>query len=155
MSEWTQADIDAVHETARARYYGAMNEGRGPVAGQPTEETAALANHILGCFGELAIAKELRVPWSRSVGQYDHRIPDVGIFHVRAGGRHHHKLIIRPEDVDETFPYVLVTTEKPPLDIVIQGWIYRKEATMDSYWQAPNGRPGAWFVPRHALSMPL
>ncbi len=155
MIAWTQEDIDAVYSTARARNDGAYTDGCIPHAGAPDEPDAELALHVLGCWGELAIAKELNIPWSRSVGQYDKRIPDVGIFHVRCRSRHFYELIIRPDDVDELFPYVLVTTEDPPADIEIRGWIRRPDARREEWWQTHGNRPGAWFVPHYALSMPL
>ncbi len=155
MTKWTQQDYDAVHATARARNDGAKIDGCIPHAGAPDQADDELALHILGCWGELAIAKELGIPWSRSVGQYDKRIPDVGIFHVRARSKHFYELIIRPDDIDELFPYVLVTTGDPPLDIEIRGWTYRTQATRPEWWQTYGNRPGAWFVPHYALSMPL
>ncbi len=155
MSEWTKDDIDAVYATAHDRFAGALREGRPPVAGESRDPEVALARDVLGCFGELHIAKQLGITWSRAVGQYDHSIPDVGIFHVRAAGQHHYKLILREEDTDNTFPYVLVTTENPPFDLETHGWIYRPDGLRDEWWQAPNGRRGAYFVPQYALSMPL
>ncbi len=155
MTDWTQADIDAVHATAAARYLYAVRDGRDDAAGASSDPATGFGYHLLGCWGEQAIAKELGIPWPRSVNQFDPHIPDVGIFHVRTRSKHHYQLIIRPTDTNASFPYVLVTTENPPHDIEIHGWIYRYDATREAWWKTHGNRPGAWFVPHYELSMPL
>lgn len=57
-------------------------------------------------------------------------------------------LIVRQNDSDAK-RYVLVICETPKFHII--GWVWGSDAKRPEYWRAPNGRPGAYFVPQSAL----
>ena len=107
-----------------------------------------LRNDVNGAAAELAVAKFLGIPWSRSVGTFTSVgdvADDIDVRHTeRAGGR----LILREKD----FPgrWVVFVTGSPP-NLVLQGYI-RAEDGMQPQWRAnPHDWHPAWFLPASAL----
>lgn len=102
--------------------------------------------HIEGAMAEIAVAKALNRYWDAGVNTF--KAGDVGNIQVRhtklAGGR----LIVREGDTSEDV-FVLVTGTSPAYSVL--GWIRGMDAKKEEYWQAPAGRPGAYFVPQSHL----
>jgi hypothetical protein len=104
--------------------------------------------HIEGALGECAYAKAMNVYWSGHSNVY-HTIPDVGTAEVRCRSRHDYELLIRRDDPDDR-PFVLVTGSCPDFRVV--GWIKGEDAKRPEWLQTHGNRPGAYFVPHHALT---
>lgn len=103
--------------------------------------------HILGCLGEMAVAKALNIYWNGALGNLD--ADDVGEWQVRTRSEHHYDLIVHDSDPDDK-RFVLVTA-KPPL-FRIHGWILGVKAKEKQFWKDPaKGRP-AFFVHKLALT---
>ena len=102
---------------------------------------------IEGAAGEMAVAKLLKRYWGGDVNTF--HAGDVGRVQVRSTELEDGCLIVRPADpVADTF--VLVVGRAPRFRVV--GYISGQEARQERWWRAPNGRPGAWFVPQSELS---
>lgn len=119
---------------------------------------------VEGACAELAVCKSLGVYWSAHIGAYEE--PDVVYrgagLHVRWTAPSDNRLIIRPRDLEkveklrEQFPqqrFVLVTGICPTYRIhgSYDAFAALRLTDASSYWLAPNGRPGAWFVPQVEL----
>lgn len=128
------------------RYARAVCNGWQPTAGQNGDDGWA---HVVGAWGELAVAIATGYLGPRDLERGDRGAPDVGPYHVRTTKLAPPKLIIRPDDCDDE-PFVLVVPRKLPAFEVV-GWILGIEAKQAKYLAAPNGRPAAWFVPPEAL----
>lgn len=106
---------------------------------------------VLGAAGEMAVAKVLDKFWTPSVNTM-HRIADIGTdIEVRTSTRSHSSLIVRENDVDTRWFY-LVVGEPPVLDV--KGYILGSEAKRDEWFrdgQRDGYRP-AWFVPQPYLT---
>jgi hypothetical protein len=100
---------------------------------------------IEGIAAEIAVAKALGIPYRPNLEGF--KAPDVGELHVRQTAHRDGSLIIRPGDPDGV--YVLAIGQCPVFRIV--GWIHSYDAKQPQYWRAPNGGPGAWFVPQRML----
>lgn len=104
----------------------------------------SLKNHILGSIGEFIVAQELGFSKPDSINTF--KEPDLpGGIQVRASKSRGDDLILRPADAgSEVYIQVLVDEEKGSGESL--GWIYGHEGKKPWFWNAPNGRPGAWFV---------
>jgi hypothetical protein len=100
---------------------------------------------IQGIAAEIAVAKALGIPYRPKLDGF--KAPDVEHLHVRQTAHRDGSLIIRPGDPDGV--YLLAVGQCPVFRIV--GWIHSYDAKQPQYWRAPNGGPGAWFVPQRAL----
>jgi hypothetical protein len=102
---------------------------------------------MTGCIGELVYAKARGV--FPLIGTADpDRDGDDGRLQYRATARPDGPLIVRPKD-SRSAPYLLVAGCGP--DFWLPGWMFGQDARQREWWQAPNGRPGAWFVPQTYL----
>jgi hypothetical protein len=102
--------------------------------------------HVEAIAAEIAVAKALGIRYRPKLDGFG--APDVGDLHVRWTTRSDGPLIIRPGDPDGV--YVLVTGQCPTFTVM--GWIHSYDAKRPQYWRAPNGGPGAWFVPQAELT---
>lgn len=109
-----------------------------------------LTTHIVGCIGEIAVAKGLNIQWDRSVGTYKNQADLSGNIEVRHRSNPEFQLIVRDNDKDDSI-YVL-SRGMPPGAIEIVGWIYGHMAKKEEYKKDPGGygRP-AYFVPDNIL----
>jgi hypothetical protein len=102
-----------------------------------------LASGIIGAIGEMGVAKALNVFFPAGFKQ-----TDAYFYEVRATTRKDGSLIVREND-SSAKTYVLALVEPPK--VIIAGCIYGADAKQKRFWRAPNGRPGAYFVPQRAL----
>jgi hypothetical protein len=102
--------------------------------------------HVEGIAAEIAVAKALGIPYRPKLDGFG--APDVYDLHVRQTAHRDGSLIIRPGDPDGV--YVLVTGQCPTF--MVMGWIHSYDAKQPQYWRAPDGGPGAWFVPQRRLT---
>lgn len=108
----------------------------------------AWGNHIIGCIGEMAIAKHLNKYWCGAVGNY--QSADVDRYQVRATMHKNGRLILHPED--DACIFFLVIVEKRLCHLA--GWMHADDARHEKYWKdIGNGRPAFW-VPQDDL-MPM
>lgn len=109
-----------------------------------------LTTHIVGCIGELAVAKVLNITWNRSVGTYKSQADLGGRLEVRHRSNPEFQLIIRDNDKDDSI-YIL-SRGMPPGAIEIVGWIYGHMGKKEEYKKDPGGygRP-AYFIPDNVL----
>jgi len=107
-----------------------------------------LANEIVGAIGEMGVAKALNVFFPAGFRQ-----TDAYFYEVRATTRKDGSLIVRESD-SSAKTYVLALVDPPK--VIIAGCIYGADAKQQRFWRAPNGLPGAYFVPQRALKpLPL
>jgi hypothetical protein len=102
--------------------------------------------HVEGIAAEIAVAKALGIRYRPKLNGF--KAPDVEHLHVRQTAHRDGSLIIRPGDPDGI--YVLVTGQCPTFTVM--GWIHSSDAKRPQYWRAPDGGPGACFVPQRKLS---
>lgn len=128
-----QRALDAIRNDRQGRY-GADND-------------AGFDLHIIGCAGELALAKHLNVFWNGAFG--DLSAADVWKhYQVRATTRFETgRLLLHREDKDDQ-PFVLVRARLPL--VVLVGWIFGRDGKQQQYWNEQTGRP-CFFIPAHAL----
>jgi hypothetical protein len=144
----TPEEIEAATQEGRARHANARAQGFQHNAGF---EPKGATEDVNGRAAEIAVAKLLGVfPGVFDLQQDSANRHDGDVAHheVRHTHLEHGRLIIRPRDPDDRV-YVLVVGTMPDLRIV--GWIRGAEAKQQSWWMAPNERPGAYFVPQDAL----
>ena len=137
------AEMARTEEIATRRMNESIRQGLKDKAGCKRN----LPGDILGCRGELALAKALGEEWDESVNTFKN--PDVGDVQVRATELDRGSLIIRPNDPDDHM-YVLVTGVAP--NFIVRGYIYGKDAKHAKFVRSPNGREPAYFVPQSALT---
>ena len=102
--------------------------------------------HVMGALGEMAFAKWANIFWSGSLGDY--HADDVGPYQVRAIYGERHRLIIRPGDKDNK-KFILVWDQTPKY--FLMGWQWAGNIKRKVFWENPNGRDPAFFVPQTAL----
>lgn len=138
LSAWTQAGIRRCHSLARD-----LKDAHGYSPDAPADD------EIAACIAELAVAKVTGKHWHLGVGRYHE--PDVGPYHVRCVRRPGDSLIFRQADPDGVF---FLAYWPGRLSVSVVGFIQSRDARRPEWWKAPNGRPGAWFVPQSALTRP-
>jgi hypothetical protein len=103
---------------------------------------------LLGAIGEMAIAKLTDRFWEGTVNTFKNQ-GDVGEWEVRTTESHTNKLIVRPEDPDDSI-FWFVSTESITI-YRVHGWILGSDAKQKVWEKSPNNRPAAFFVPSDAL----
>lgn len=107
-----------------------------------------MQDEILGACGELAVCKSVNKFWSPSVNTF-HGIADAGHnVEVRTTQRINGSLIVRDNDPDDRWYYLVVGT--PPTMTVV-GYIKGSEAKRDQWLRDPHKHRLSWFVPQDAL----
>jgi len=105
--------------------------------------------HIIGCFGEMVVAKHFGIYWNGTIGAV--HLGDVGPFEVRTRipGKYGADLALRPTD-DLSKKYILVVANPPVFNIA--GWIKAADGVTDEY-KHPNSIRGAdlYYVPQEDL----
>lgn len=148
----TLPEMLLANTVAGLRHTDNIKRGAKPRYGAP-EGYEADGLNLLGCRGELAVAKALGVFWSGNVGDYS--ATDVGGYEVRAFDQPYKRLIIHPADIEAKgdLPFVSVLFDRATgRHAELRGWIFARDADRQDWWQDPSGkgRP-AFFVPNSAL----
>jgi hypothetical protein len=99
-----------------------------------------------GAIGELVVAKALNLYWAGSVNTG--KAFDVADLQVRTTPRHSNRLIIRPKDIDDH--KIIHVTGQPPV-YRVHGWLLVRDGKKESWLEAPNNRPPAYFIPNNFL----
>ena len=109
-----------------------------------------LTPHIIGCVGEMAVAKALGISWTGSVDTFN-TVADLGKnLQVRHRSNPNWDLIVRTNDKsDDIF---VLSRGMPPGAVEVVGWIRGSEAKDDKWLKDVGGygRP-SYFIPAHAL----
>ena len=143
----TQAELDIAKFVGELRYNVSRQKGLKDAAGLDAKDALKIAQDISGAAGEMAFCKAKNKYWGGTVNSFHGADVDVNI-QVRTTTRPNGKLIIRSADNPDHW-YILVIDKSPVFEIV--GYIKGAKARRPEYWNAPAGRPGAWFVPQSAL----
>ena len=100
-----------------------------------------------GACSEMVVAKYLKCYWGGTVNTL--KSPDLGRrLQVRFAMKPHYRLIVRKGALDDEI-FILVTGRAPVFDIM--GWIKGVDAKQEKWWDSPNDREPAWFVPQREL----
>jgi len=115
-------------------------------------EVEGFAKHIMGCHGEIAVAKYRNVFWSGALGNL--AAPDVGAkIQVRATTYPQGRLVVHKpiddngrEGDDPADYFILARVLLPQVHLV--GWLRGDEAQQSKYWKALPTQPNrpAFFV---------
>lgn len=109
---------------------------------------ASWDTEVDGAAAELAYCKARNQYWGGTVNSFHG--PDVGsAVQIRQTWRPNGRLIVRDDDNDDHY-FVLVVGTVPVFTVV--GWILGKDAKNDEWFDSPNGKPPAWFVPQENLN---
>lgn len=124
-----------------------LRDGRVDAHGLPLRDEKGWFYSILGCCGELAVAKALGIYWSGNLG--DLKADDVGELQVRTSTKKLARLIIR--DTDRSDRVFVLVCGLPP-ELIIHGWVKAGDAKrMEEFRTDPGEREPAFFIPRDAL----
>ncbi len=134
------------------------------------DSSKGLEIQIQGRRAELAVAKAFNVYFPAWIGAFK-ELGDVGNLEVRYVRRVGGKMVVRPRDIytgvrdvwgcnwkadlDKARPdrpFVLVEPGSEYTVFRIVGWMWGSNATYKGWWDNPNGRPFAWFVPQGRLT---
>jgi hypothetical protein len=103
---------------------------------------------IIGCIGELVVAKMLDKFWSGAIGTY--HPGDVGAYEVRATSKPSNtSLLLHPPDGDDKLFFLVIPTPDPQV-FDVHGPILARHGKLKEYWQTLRGR-SAFFVPRELV----
>lgn len=96
--------------------------------------------HIVGCYGECAVAKHFNRFWDGSIGNL--KAKDVGTIQVRASELGNPSMILHPADNDEDY-FVCASVKKNVVTLI--GWLYARDGKQDRYWRTDVRNP-AYFI---------
>ena len=104
-----------------------------------------LDKHIMGCIGELAVAKVIGVSWTGSVDTFKNESDLLGGIQVRHRSNPVFDLIVRENDNDDDV--FILSRGLPPGAIEIAGWMKGRDAKRKEWLRDPGGygRP-SYFV---------
>lgn len=144
----SESEIQLAYMVAGQRRGQNARLGRTPRYGAGVEDWKI---DIIGCLGELAVAKATNKFWSGSLGNL--KAKDVGGIQVRATDYPQGRLILHPADADDD-RFVLVRIAGTECDL--RGWVFGKDGKQQKYWvendpKWPKLRP-AFFVPDESLT---
>lgn len=126
----TEAEMYLAGQVASMRQMAAMRKGYTHRWG---DVNRGWINNLLGCFGELAVAKYLDRYWHCTVGKIDG--VDVGGHEVRYNS-YGDKSLLRIYDQDKPDKkYILVTGEPP--EFHLRGWLFGSDGMLPEYKDTP------------------
>ena len=103
---------------------------------------------IIGCIGELVVAKMLDKFWSAAVGTYNPG--DVCDYEVRSTSKPSiTSLLLHPPDGDDKLFFLVIPTTDPHF-FDVHGPILARYGKVQEYWRTVGGR-SAFFVPRELV----
>lgn len=140
----TYAEMQVAATVGIQRYLQNLKLKTEPAYGAE-DNTAASGLDVLGCIGEMAVAKYFNKYWSGAVGNY--QAADVDRYQVRSTMYRAGRLILHREDDPCIFILVIITHNLCKL----AGWIHADDGRDEKYWKdIGNGRPAFW-VPQNDL----
>jgi hypothetical protein len=110
------------------------------------------SNNLVGCCGEMAVAKWLGVPWDATVDGFK-AVADQSGLEVRTRTKDYYELFLRPRD-PVARKYILVTRRSPHI-YMLRGWAWGGEV-MDKGIEKDFGNRGqVVYVLSHAGLRPM
>jgi hypothetical protein len=141
-------EFKACVDVANSRMAVSNSNGMNHASTYERDHLTRIQQEIVGACGEMAVCKTLGKFWSPSVNTF-HAIADVAAdIEVRSTDRLDGSLIVRDNDADDRF-YFLVVGVPPLLNVI--GYIQGVDAKQDRFVRNPNGHRSAWFVPQSEL----
>lgn len=107
-----------------------------------------LQEEVIGCCGEMAVAKALDKWFVPSIDTFHTRPDCFDSIEVRSTPRADGRLIVRDNDANDRV-FILAIVNAP--DITLAGWMLGGECKYDKYLYNPNDYRPAWFVPQKDL----
>lgn len=133
---WPEIGL-AVHE-ATNRAINAKSKGIRPKHGASTAFFDGLRIDVLGCLGELAVAKGLNRSWS---GQHEIHSPDAAnCIEVKTVDQDSKNLFVLIDDRIKQPEFSVLAYVPSPCRVILKGWIYTEEGKQES--NLFEGRPG-------------
>ena len=153
MSKYTTISPDEFSlcvQVANARQVSSIKKKGKDSVNRKNNWVEELDKHIIGCIGELAVAKVLGVTWTGSVDTFKTESDLSGNIQVRHRSNPNFDLIVRDNDKDDD-AFVL-SRGLPPGAIEIVGWIFGKDAKKEKWLKDyGNYNRKAHFIPSEEL----
>lgn len=106
-------------------------------------ETEPTNIEMLGCAGEMAVAKAFNLYWDTSL---NHHTVDVGgLVEVRSVNQPGRRLLIHEKDRSD-LPYVLVYSDPRSTIFTLKGWIVGEEGKKEEYVRDLTGKNRPCYV---------
>jgi hypothetical protein len=151
--EFTDEEKEAITDEAKRRHIydtsrGMRGRNRAPASGEE-----AYWYNLLGCAGEMAVAKylDLKPHLFQDKGPLRGSCDLPGGIDVKTRSQHWHDLIVQLDDEPDKI-FWLVTIENK--EVRIRGWIGGHEAMREEFIKDPVGGRAAYFVLRRHLKSP-
>lgn len=137
-------------QVANARQVSSLKKKGKDSVNRKSNWVEELDKHIIGCIGELAVAKVVGVTWSGSVDTFKTESDLGDNLQARHRSNPNFSLIVRDNDKDNDV--FILSRGLPPGAVEIVGWIRGEDAKKPEYIKdyGSYGRP-AYFVPDNKL----
>lgn len=152
------SDQELRYITAVAARRTSLGEQRRPVDDKRgTPNLARNTVDLIGCIGELVVAKGLDRYWSSAGADEWYQDDDVNGIEVRCTQYPNGSLWVYPEDKDDA-PYVLVvplvySKDEPARQWRIAGWVTGAQAKKHGWYGSMSpGRPDSYWLAQDALT---
>lgn len=116
-----------------------------------------LNEETIGVCAEYAFCRMFGIEYTWPINEF-HRVPDCGGIEVRGTWREDGRLILRHNDSDERWYYLLTTLDnhgpwvldRPPV-MTLRGSIFGRNGKQDRFYTNPKDYRPAWFIPQMEL----
>lgn len=156
MSKYTTISPDEFSlcvQVANARQVSSLKKKGRDSVNRKSNWVEELDRHIIGCIGELAVAKVIGVTWTGSVDTFKTESDLSGNIQVRHRSNPVWSLIVRTNDSDDDI--FVLSRGMPPGAIEVAGWMKGKDAKRDEWLSDPGGygRPSYFVDSAHLQPM--
>lgn len=156
MSKYTTISPDEFSlcvQVANARQVSSLKKKGKDSVNKKNNWVEELDKHIMGCIGELAVAKVIGVTWTGSVDTFKTESDLSGNIQVRHRSNPVWSLIVRTNDSDDDI--FVLSRGMPPGAIEVAGWMKGKDAKRDEWLSDPGGygRPSYFVDSAHLQPM--
>lgn len=156
MSKYTTISPDEFSlcvQVANARQVSSLKKKGRDSVNRKNNWVEELDKHIIGCIGELAVAKVIGVTWTGSVDTFKTESDLSGNIQVRHRSNPVWSLIVRTNDSDDDI--FVLSRGMPPGAIEVAGWMKGKDAKRDEWLSDPGGygRPSYFVDSAHLQPM--
>lgn len=142
--EWEDRKVARL--IATLRFEESRQSGRRDTINKPS-----LPNNILGCIGEIVVARALGIPWSRSINTFK-SVPDVGPYDVRTRSKRWHDMLIRENDPDDREAVLVIPGPSlNKLEWEIVGKLSHRAGKQKQWLHTELGDPPVYYVPQRFL----